>query len=100
MIQPKKNPPSKLLITGQGCKMNNFKNWGKVFCPILEFREENRTFAKVDRCNVNFFFPWNDTSEFWATKRSVQIDKKQPMIVSSLMGLTTLTWHLTAASLP
>jgi hypothetical protein len=28
----------------------------KVFCPVLEFREEKRTFAKVERGNVYFFF--------------------------------------------
>jgi len=28
----------------------------EVFCPILEFREEKRIFAKVEKDNVDFFF--------------------------------------------
>ena len=26
-----------------------------VFCSVFEFREKKRTFAKIERANVNFF---------------------------------------------
>jgi hypothetical protein len=35
--------------------MNGFKSLKDVFCPVLKFREEKRTFAKVERGKVDFF---------------------------------------------
>jgi hypothetical protein len=35
--------------------MNGFKKLREVFCPVLEFREEKRTFAKVEGGNADFF---------------------------------------------
>jgi hypothetical protein len=27
----------------------------EVFCPVLKFREEKRTFAKIEEDNIDFF---------------------------------------------
>jgi len=37
----------------------------EVFCPVLEFRKEKRSFAKVEGCKVNFFSFLVRPADFW-----------------------------------